>query len=142
MIKARRIGYKDPTIAAANVFYSMYRNTSKHRGISFKLSRKVFISLIDKPCHYCGIPPNNPLNPYLRKNGSRRRKSTTSTERARAATRYVNGLDRVNNNAGYCVQNVVSCCLECNGAKSNKTLKEFKTWVKRLVKFQTKRNSK
>ena len=43
-----------------------------------------------------------------------------------------NGLDRVDNNKGYTIDNVVPCCKRCNYAKNNQTPREFKEWVKKV----------
>jgi endonuclease I len=46
----------------------------------------------------------------------------------------ISGLDRVNNNLGYDLENAVPCCRRCNTAKGNGTLKEFIEWAIQLVK--------
>lgn len=43
-----------------------------------------------------------------------------------------NGIDRVNNNIGYIESNTVPACIECNIAKSNSSVDEFKNWIIRL----------
>jgi hypothetical protein len=45
-----------------------------------------------------------------------------------------NGIDRKNNEIGYIANNVVSCCRECNMAKSGRSYDEFITWIQRLAK--------
>lgn len=39
-------------------------------------------------------------------------------------------LDRIDNSLGYTNENTVGCCRQCNIAKNNYTLEEFKDWVK------------
>ena len=46
-----------------------------------------------KPCHYCGLDNNSVAGV---------------------------GLDRLDNTIGYMLDNVVSCCTECNRARSDK----------------------
>jgi hypothetical protein len=43
-----------------------------------------------------------------------------------------NGIDRIDSSVGYVVENCVSCCRACNGAKSNQTTDDFYLWVKRI----------
>jgi hypothetical protein len=38
-------------------------------------------------------------------------------------------LDRVDNTKGYLIDNTVGCCRQCNVAKNNYTLDEFKSWI-------------
>ena len=89
--------------------YQMYRIQHKARYTHFKCTakaRKLIVNLnydqykefICKPCFYCG-----------------KESSTIQT----------NGLDRVNNNIGYLIDNVVSCCLYCNRAKNNSNKTDF-----------------
>jgi 5-methylcytosine-specific restriction endonuclease McrA len=42
------------------------------------------------------------------------------------------GIDRIDNTLGYNIENCVSCCKDCNRAKSDKTLNEFKEWITNL----------
>lgn len=46
------------------------------------------------------------------------------------------GIDRRNNDVGYVVGNVVSCCKACNIAKHAMTEKEFYEWLDRLARHQ------
>ncbi len=139
IITAKRRGYKDPSTAAAHSFYNLYRSIARHKRHSFKIGREKFKSLIGKSCHYCGVKPSNLINPYLRKDGSMKSNSHTITlTRARISGRFVNGLDRKDNNKGYTSGNLVPCCLQCNGAKSDYSLKEFQKWIRRIIKFKTK----
>jgi 5-methylcytosine-specific restriction endonuclease McrA len=38
-------------------------------------------------------------------------------------------LDRIDNSFGYTDENTVGCCRQCNVAKNNYTLEEFKHWI-------------
>jgi 5-methylcytosine-specific restriction endonuclease McrA len=69
--------------------YNIYRLSAKNRGIEFTLTFEQFLSFYQKPCYYCGDP----------------------IETVR--------LDRVDNSKGYILNNVVSCCWECNKLKSD-----------------------
>ena len=75
--------------------FCRYKTRSKERNISFQLTKKQFISFWQKNCHYCG--------------------SKIETI----------GIDRVDNNKGYLIDNIVACCRTCNSIKNNRTLDEF-----------------
>lgn len=44
-----------------------------------------------------------------------------------------NGIDRVDSKKGYVAGNVVTCCRNCNQAKSDKSIDEFEEWAIRLA---------
>lgn len=69
-------------------------------------------------CFYCNDPPS------LITEGSNRR----NKEHAR----YVrNGLDRIDNNTGYLLSNLVTCCKNCNYAKKDLSQDVFYAWLAR-----------
>lgn len=47
------------------------------------------------------------------------------------------GIDRVNNNIGYNIDNCVPCCKTCNRAKNNMTYEEFMQWIDNLITYRT-----
>lgn len=61
-------------------------------GRAFTLTLEEYIALVTKPCEYCGLPLDQ-------KSGY--------------------GLDRLNNDLGYTLENVVQCCSLCNTQRSN-----------------------
>lgn len=79
---------------------------AKKRGKNWDLSHQEAFNLIINKCEYCGFEPHWP---HLR-----------------------NGIDRVDNNIGYQVDNCVSCCFTCNSAKKEMSVKEFKEWICRI----------
>lgn len=95
-----------------------YERNARDRKMEFDLSITQFKEIIDRPCHYCGAPPSNVYR------GSR------------AAREYnYSGIDRVDNEKGYLIDNVRPCCHTCNRAKSNMGEEKFYAWIKRLVAF-------
>ena len=42
------------------------------------------------------------------------------------------GIDRINNLSGYTTNNCVSCCYQCNRAKSAMSQQEFYAWIERV----------
>ena len=74
-------------------------------------------------CHYCGVEPekisqsSNKNKPY---NGD-----------------YIyNGIDRIDNNKGYTMDNVVPCCEICNNAKKNLSKVKFISWLDRICVYR------
>ena len=92
-----------------------YKSAAKRRNIEFELLLEDFRILIESPCFYC--KETNSLSPY-----GYHKKSTF---------RY-NGVDRVNNNVGYTIENVVPCCKICNNSKSTLNTEEFKIWITKI----------
>ena len=93
---------------------SSYKFNAKKKGLDYTLTEVQFKELTQKDCYYCGAKPSN------------------ITGRNRPAGSYIyNGLDRIDNTKGYIIDNVVTCCKTCNGAKSDLTLQEYKDFIKR-----------
>ena len=44
---------------------------------------------------------------------------------------FYNGIDRVDNNRGYEIENVVPCCTSCNSAKMDLSKEDFLCRIKR-----------
>ena len=92
-----------------------YKGGAKKRGYTWDLTEEQFKNITQKNCHYCGAKPNN-----------------ISKTKCNTGDYIYNGIDRIDNNEGYTIDNVVPCCKTCNQAKSNKTLQEFKDWIKKV----------
>lgn len=89
--------------------YNFYKVNATNKGRSNELTYEVFVSLAKQNCYYCGCPPSNGID-----------------------TKW-NGLDRIDPNKGYELDNIVPCCRTCNMAKKTSTQAEFITWAKRLA---------
>jgi hypothetical protein len=83
-----------------------YQRNCRRRGISFRLRRAQFEALVTAPCHYCGRPPYALWS-----------RSSTGLMHGHF---YYTGIDRLDNGRGYEEGNVVPCCKECNGLKSDR----------------------
>ena len=75
--------------------YKCYISNASHRNIKFILTYEQFLTFWQKPCFYCG----NPIKTI--------------------------GLDRINSLQEYSMDNVISCCQQCNLAKLDYTQQEF-----------------
>ena len=102
--------------AAKNNLYPFYKNSAKRRNLIFELSRDEFNFLIQKDCDYCGSPPSN-ISKSGHDNGDF----------------IYSGIDRMDNDVGYVLENCVPCCIICNRAKNNLSFDEFLVWMGRLM---------
>lgn len=95
------------------IFYNTKHNAER-RNLEWKLTKEEVKELSKQPCFYCGTMPKQA-----------RRKNLW---RFYGIYEY-NGIDRIDNLVGYIPQNVVSCCGQCNRAKTSMTISEFKQWI-------------
>lgn len=109
----------DPRMATIK---KVYRSRYSDGDITLEL----FFELSQKNCSYCNSPPANVANVYLDRSAS------VMPERLRDGYFIYNGLDRVDSSLPHNVSNVVPCCMTCNFAKSNKSLKSFLDWIKKV----------
>ena len=110
-IRGRELGY-----AARTNIYSNYRCKARRRGLEFNITEEEFDKIAQNNCFYCGISPSN--HAYNR-------------QPYKGGYKY-NGLDRIDNNLGYMIDNIVPCCKDCNLAKRELSQSEFFEMVKRI----------
>jgi len=77
--------------------YKKYKLTALKHNKEFTISEKDATELFAADCEYCGYNPENGLN----------------------------GIDRVDNSKGYIVDNVVTCCRQCNFMKGGTDVDVF-----------------
>lgn len=95
--------------------YRQYRVHAETRGYEFNIPLDDFRIITKQNCHYCDIPPSN------------------EAIKRRAHGSYVyNGIDRMNNDVGYELYNIVPCCFRCNRAKDVMGKEEFLEWIERV----------
>lgn len=97
------------------------KRSARNRGYPWKLSRKEVKELITQPCHYCLAEPSN---------------GSSDTHKQRNGLFLFNGLDRVDNDRGYCIDNVVPCCRTCNLMKRAMTQAEFMESIHAITQGQ------
>lgn len=88
-------------VASFRELLRKYKQTARQRGHIFDLTEEQFAELTQQNCYYCGANPNN----------------IQKTRTGYHEERVYSGLDRVDNNKGYTMDNVVPCCIHCNRAK-------------------------
>lgn len=97
---------------ARNKVINGYRMRAKKLGVICELTQDNFIRYFEEKCFYCGSPPSN----------------ISVSQHGRGDYHY-NGVDRIDNTAGYTLKNCVSCCCNCNYAKNDLNVKDFLNWV-------------
>ena len=113
--------------ASKNRAINSIQGSAKKRGFEYNLTREDFLKITSSNCFYCGSEPKNQC------------KSLNSNGKHGDNGDYIyNGIDRVDQNKGYILNNCVPCCKTCNWAKGTKTIKEFMSWIKQLINFQSK----
>ena len=105
--------------ASFNSLVCRMQRSAKQRGYSWQLTKDQVRKLTSKPCYYCGIEPAQRGISAAGHNG----------------TYIYNGLDRIDNEHGYEIDNVVPCCGTCNLAKRARTQNEFLAWISRVYKY-------
>jgi hypothetical protein len=83
--------------------------SARSRGLLCELTFEQVGLLNKQNCFYCGMPP-----------------SSIAASRNKVGLDYIyNGIDRLDNERGYIMDNVVACCSRCNHAKHTMLPGEF-----------------
>ena len=85
--------------------FTSTKGSAKARHIPFTLTLEEYAPLAILPCFYCDA-----VLPH-----------------------FGSGLDRIDSNKGYSIENVVPCCAYCNFGKNNQTREEFLARCIRIV---------
>lgn len=94
-----------------NKMYFRYKYDATVRNDrTFNLTKEQFYKIIQKECHYCG-KLSDPFNPN---------------------SNNINGIDRIDSNEGYYIENCVPCCSQCNISKNKMSYDEFINWINRV----------
>lgn len=100
--------------ASFNKAYNIYKRSAFINNRIFILTKEEFKKLTSNNCAYCNNPPK-------------------SISKSRINGDYVyNGIDRVDNNRGYELDNCVPCCETCNKMKLSMSLNDFIKHIQRI----------
>lgn len=102
---------------AKNSILLGYKASASRRGYKFNLSKEDFCFLVDQPCKYCGTLQSNSYEISSKK----------------GIYKY-NGIDRIDNNIGYEIGNVVTCCTTCNKMKLTLGIEDFFEHMQKIIK--------
>lgn len=106
--------------ARAKLFvYGNYKNHAKKRNIEFDIPKNIFYEIIILPCVYCGDSKMSYSNPPKEAYWGKQFRYT--------------GIDRVDPNIGYLIDNIQPCCIKCNRAKSDMKEEDFFLWIEKIV---------
>lgn len=84
--------------------------------------------MVTQPCHYCGAEPDQPVRRH------------PEGKEPGPIHMYVNGIDRIDSNKPYTLENVVSCCKWCNIAKNNHPTDDFLAHCMAVIEHQKKKD--
>lgn len=111
-------------------FYErLFDLTIKSRKIEVNLTINEFKSIVIQNCYYCNSKGKQPE--YLGK-----------TKYCKYEIKAINGIDRVNSNLGYTLDNCVPCCTKCNIAKNTLSQKEFLDHIEKIYLYQNQKIEK
>lgn len=92
------------------------RGKAEDRGIKWSLLEEQALETIVGNCEYCGTPP----------------------QRVHTTGQRYHGIDRVDSSLPYEIGNVVPCCKNCNFAKNDMSLNEFRDHIARMYNHMNK----
>lgn len=109
-----------PSVAPLRQVIRYYKFGAKSRNHEFELTNEQCLQLFSMDCHWCGAPPS----------------SVASDHYKRKAHALYNGIDRVDNKAGYTIGNVVPCCSLCNYMKGTLSEDDFINHIAKIFNAQ------
>lgn len=107
-------------ITLRNATIRSMQRAAKKRGYSWGITHEQCADVMQGDCFYCGSAPNN-----TRSDPSY--KGKTNTEYS------YNGIDRIDNNVGYELSNIVPCCFRCNRAKGEMSIGEWFLHIENII---------
>jgi len=93
-----------------NLQYGVYSRCAGDKNLDFEISQEEFNKIVKEPCHYCNI----------------------------IQERGFNGIDRLDSNAGYVMENCVSCCKTCNFMKCSLSADVFLKRIEHILTYNNK----
>lgn len=117
----------DDFLSLRNRIYRRYKKGALDREYSFELSFENMESLIYKNCYYCNQEPQSYSSDDQYKNG-------------RGIFRR-NGIDRLDNNLGYSLDNCVTCCAMCNTMKMDTSYEDFINKIHQIYSHHIEKSS-
>ncbi len=116
---------KPPGIRCRNYVYNSYKTGAKARDLEFTINVEDFEKITTLNCHYCNGGPNN----------------VKKSEYGNGEFVY-NGIDRIDNNKGYILDNCVPCCHTCNFMKRALSLEVFVSQAIKISENWSKNDEK
>ena len=122
-----------PGESGLNKLFYDYKQKAKVRKLEFSLSKEEFKNIVLQNCYYCNTPPlQEAFGSYDNKNRKNRELSKF----------LYNGIDRLDNNEGYTVNNSVACCRDHNWMKKDLSFSQFLNSIESIYNHRIKLNLK
>jgi hypothetical protein len=99
--------HKDMSLPDTTSSYNLYKHKAKDRNINFNITEREYLNIIKNNCYLCG----------------------------KTNSKKIIGIDRVDNNIGYELDNCKSCCKYCNYMKNKTDLNDFLTHIQKIIKY-------
>jgi hypothetical protein len=125
--KRRMVSLEEIEYREQYKIYSVHKQTGAKHGHGH-LEYSFWLQLVQRPCAYCGDAPKAGRAVLKRIKGVLM-KATTAW--------LCHGVDRVNSEKGYVVDNVVPCCTSCNRMKSDLDRDFFLSQVCKIARNHT-----
>ena len=103
------------------ISYGHYKKRAEKSNLKFEIKLEEFKKIIFQPCVYCGEIESN----------TTKRKMMDRTIKLNH-----NGIDRVDNDKGYILENCVSCCKICNLMKRDLSYNQWMEKMKKILNYQ------
>lgn len=116
-----------PGCAAFNAVSRSYASSAKAKNLEFSLTKEQLLNLFSGKCKYCGGAPSRTYKrPY--------------PSGIKHPFLY-NGIDRIDNEKGYVIENVASCCSQCNYMKGSLSIIDWEIIQSHMEKIAARRAS-
>lgn len=123
--------YEDRKMAMFKVQYAHLKRRHTKFGYRDELMPiDRFIELSNSKCNYCGLEHSKLIEDRLNETKTLKRMSEEVLE--------INGIDRLDSNKGYTIENSVPCCKFCNFAKHTMSFTDFMAWIKKVYEYSFK----
>lgn len=117
--------------------YQAAKHGAKKRNLEWKLTTDQYIEICKQNCTYCGIEPQKNETSYNQYISTCIKQNVTNSEEfAKIKIVFKNGVDRIDSDLGYIINNVVPSCRTCNIAKLDRTVEEWNNWIERIIEHR------
>ena len=104
------------------------------------ISFEQFLELSQQNCYHCGSEVKDSGRNKIRRESLRVGGKRVSKNRPIGASFIYHGLDRINNEIGHVLDNVVPCCWPCNNLRGARELTQFLEHITKIITNYTNRN--
>lgn len=129
MPRGKHGSFSSPQEYGLYILRSSYKSNARRKGLAFELTAEDIEYIVSLTCEYCGAEPQ--------KRSSFKHITNKKIQVAMEGQHYyANGIDRVDNQVGYTLENCVPCCSACNSAKGSMPVGEWLNLIDRIYAHQ------